>query len=113
MNTATWHEGERALQSRAGIGERMAEIGPRVVRDHMPDQHRGFFAQLPFLIAGSLDAERRPWASVLAASRIRPTRRTCASTRCRSRAIRCATRSHPARRSGCWASSLTRAGAIA
>jgi predicted pyridoxine 5'-phosphate oxidase superfamily flavin-nucleotide-binding protein len=64
---ATWHEGERALQSRAGIGERMAEIGPRVVRDHMPDQHRSFFAQLPFVIAGSLDAERRPWASVLAA----------------------------------------------
>ncbi|CAN7673768.1 pyridoxamine 5'-phosphate oxidase family protein [Variovorax sp. LjRoot84] len=64
---ATWHEGERALQSRAGIGQRMAEIGPRVVRDHMPDQHRSFFAQLPFLIAGSLDAEGRPWASVLAA----------------------------------------------
>jgi len=63
----TWHEGERALQSLAGIGERMAEIGPRVIRDHMPDQHRSFFAQLPFLIAGSLDAEGRPWASVLAA----------------------------------------------
>ncbi|CAN7666846.1 MULTISPECIES: flavin-nucleotide-binding protein [unclassified Variovorax] len=66
-DVATWHEGERALQSRAGIGQRMAEIGPRVVRDHMPDQHRSFFAQLPFLIAGSLDAEGRPWASVLAA----------------------------------------------
>jgi uncharacterized protein len=67
MNTATWHEGERALQSRLGIGERMAEIGARVIRDHMPDQHRSFFAQLPFLVAGSLDAEGRPWASVLAA----------------------------------------------
>ncbi|MBT2321926.1 pyridoxamine 5'-phosphate oxidase family protein [Variovorax paradoxus] len=67
MNAGPWHEGERALQARAGTGERMAEIGPRVLRDHMPDQHRIFFAQLPFLIAGSLDADGRPWASVLAA----------------------------------------------
>lgn len=67
MNTVAWHEGERALQARAGIAERMAEIGPRVLRDHMPDQHRSFFAQLPFLIAGSLDGEGRPSASVLAA----------------------------------------------
>lgn len=65
--TAAWHEGERVLQARAGIAERMAEIGPRVLRDHMPEQHRSFFAQLPFLIAGSLDGEGRPWASVLAA----------------------------------------------
>ncbi|MEJ7687049.1 MAG: pyridoxamine 5'-phosphate oxidase family protein [Variovorax sp.] len=67
MTSDPWHEGERLLQSRAGVGRRMAEIGPRVLRDHMPDQHRSFFAQLPFIVAGSLDAERRPWASVLAA----------------------------------------------
>jgi predicted pyridoxine 5'-phosphate oxidase superfamily flavin-nucleotide-binding protein len=67
MNTPAWHEGERALQARAGIATRMAEIGPRVLRDHMPEQHRSFFAQLPFLIAGSLDEKGRPWASVLAA----------------------------------------------
>ena len=80
MNRApTWHEGERALQARAGIGERMAEIGPRVIRDHMPDQHRSFFAQLPFLVAGSLDAERpalgQRAGGAARASRIRPTRR--------------------------------------
>ncbi|MGK6311308.1 flavin-nucleotide-binding protein [Variovorax sp. DT-64] len=67
MTTRAWHEGERVLQARAGIAERMAEIGPRVLRDHMPEQHRTFFAQLPFLIAGSLDGEGQPWASVLAA----------------------------------------------
>ncbi|KWT87778.1 MULTISPECIES: pyridoxamine 5'-phosphate oxidase family protein [unclassified Variovorax] len=65
---AAWHEGERVLQARVGIAERMAEIGPRVLRDHMPEQHRSFFAQLPFLIAGSLDGEGQPWASVLAAA---------------------------------------------
>ncbi|VTU17250.1 pyridoxamine 5'-phosphate oxidase, FMN-binding family [Variovorax sp. PBL-H6] len=68
MNALAWHEGERMLQARAGIAERMAEIGPRVLRDYMPEQHRSFFAQLPFLVAGSLDGEGRPWASVLAAA---------------------------------------------
>jgi len=71
MNTGTassgWHAGERALQSRAGVANRMAELGSRVLRDHMPEQHRAFFAQLPFLVTGSIDDEDQPWASVLAA----------------------------------------------
>ena len=64
--TSTWHAGERAAQTRAGTAEHMAAIGPKVVRDFMPDQHRAFFEQLPFLVIGSLDAEQRPWASILA-----------------------------------------------
>lgn len=66
-NASPWHEGERAMQARAGVLERMAMFGSRVVRDYMPDQHRTFFAQLPFLITGGLDGEKQPWASVLAA----------------------------------------------
>lgn len=62
-----WHEGERALQARAGTAEKLAEIGPRILRDYMPDQHRTFFAQLPFMVVGSLDDAGQPWASVLAA----------------------------------------------
>ncbi len=62
-----WHSGELAMQSLAGVRERMAELGPRVIRDYMPEQHRNFFAQLPFLITGSLDRAQQPWASVLAA----------------------------------------------
>ena len=67
MTTATeaFHEGEQALQSRAGVRGLMSAIGPRVMRDHMPDQHRTFFAQLPWLIAGSIDAHGQPWASAL------------------------------------------------
>jgi uncharacterized protein len=60
-----FHAGERALQQRAGLRERMAMVGPRVIRDYMPDQHREFFATLPFLVVGSLDADGQPWASVL------------------------------------------------
>ncbi|MDP2868094.1 pyridoxamine 5'-phosphate oxidase family protein [Methyloversatilis sp.] len=60
-----FHDGERALQARAGMQARMAEIGPRAIRDHMPDQHRDFFARLPFLVVGSVDVDGQPWASVL------------------------------------------------
>jgi predicted pyridoxine 5'-phosphate oxidase superfamily flavin-nucleotide-binding protein len=65
MIAAPWHDGEVAAQTRAGTAQHMAEIGPKVLRDIMPDQHRQFFEQLPFLVAGSLDAEGRPWASIV------------------------------------------------
>ncbi|MCR6480037.1 pyridoxamine 5'-phosphate oxidase family protein [Variovorax sp. ZS18.2.2] len=67
MIAAPFHAGERALQLHAGSREQMAVAGPRVIRDYMPDQHREFFAQLPFVVVGSLDANLQPWASVLAA----------------------------------------------
>ena len=66
MIAAPWHTGEVEAQTRAGTAERMAEIGAKVVRDFMPDQHRAFFEQLPFIVVGSLDAEQRPWASIVA-----------------------------------------------
>ena len=61
-----FHAGERALQARAGMRERLAQVGPRVVREAMPDQHRAFFRQLPFVVIGSVDAAGQPWASLLA-----------------------------------------------
>ncbi len=67
MTTTPFHAGELALQRAAGVFERMQEIGPRVIRDHMPEQHREFFEQLPTLLVGSVDARGRPWASMLAA----------------------------------------------
>jgi len=66
MAAATFHAGELALQQRAGSFQRLAEVGPRVIRDHMPDPHREFFGLLPFLLAGTVDARGQPWASVLA-----------------------------------------------
>lgn len=67
MTDPTFHEGERAVQARVGVAERMALMGPRVIRDFMPDQHRAFFAQLPFVMVGLVDEDGQPWASVLAA----------------------------------------------
>lgn len=62
---APFHDGERAVQARAGVRERIAQTGHRGIRDFMPDQHRELFGKLPFLLAGGLDARRRPWASLL------------------------------------------------
>ncbi len=45
----------------------MAAVGRAMIRSAMPEQHRLFFAQLPFVVVGSADADGQPWASVLAA----------------------------------------------
>lgn len=60
-----WHDGERAVQARAGVAEQVERAGGRNIRSFMPDQHRAFFAQLPFLVVGSVDRAGWPWASVL------------------------------------------------
>jgi predicted pyridoxine 5'-phosphate oxidase superfamily flavin-nucleotide-binding protein len=65
MDTSPFHAGEVELQQRAGVHERMAQVGRVFIRDHMPDQHRGFFALLPTLMLGAVDAQGQPWATVL------------------------------------------------
>lgn len=66
LDRQPFHEGECAVQERVGVREKIAGLGQRVFRDFMPDQHREFFRQLPFLIAGTVDAQGQPWATVLA-----------------------------------------------
>lgn len=61
-----WHPGETAIQEQVGVAARMAEVGRRVVRDVMPAQHRAFFAQLPVLVAGSVDGQGDAWATLIA-----------------------------------------------
>ena len=56
-----FHPGERAAQLRAGSSPRGAAI-----RDWMPDQHRAFFAALPFVLTATTDAAGWPVATVLA-----------------------------------------------
>lgn len=61
-----FHAGEQAMQSLVGVREVMEARGRQVIRDHMPDQHRDFFAALPFLVIGALDGRGHPWATVMA-----------------------------------------------
>jgi len=66
VTDATFHPGETALQLRGGSRAQLAEVGPRVIRTFMPQQHRDFFAELPFVLAATVDGSGQPWASVLA-----------------------------------------------
>lgn len=61
-----FHEGEHRIQERVGVRDRAEMQGQRVIRDHLPDQHREFYESLPFLLLGSVDAQGRPWASLVA-----------------------------------------------
>lgn len=61
-----WHAGEQALQRTIGMAERMDALGSKVVRTYMPDQHREFFAQLPFVVLGAVDADGDAWATLRA-----------------------------------------------
>ncbi|WP_248914595.1 pyridoxamine 5'-phosphate oxidase family protein [Pseudomonas moorei] len=65
MDRSPWHAGEKALQTHVGVAERMEVLGRRVIRTEMPDQHRTFYQQLPFMLYGAVDADGNPWASVL------------------------------------------------
>ena len=60
-----FHEGEMRLQESVGAQDRMAEIGRKVVRNFMPDQHRTFFSKLPFVVMGAVDAGGDAWATLI------------------------------------------------
>ncbi|MCW5656226.1 MAG: pyridoxamine 5'-phosphate oxidase family protein [Burkholderiaceae bacterium] len=60
-----YHAGEQALQRRVGWRERLAEVGPHLMRDHMPDPHRELFGRLPFVLLGGMDAAGQPHASMV------------------------------------------------
>jgi hypothetical protein len=65
QTASPWHSGERVLQAKVGVAERMETLGKRVIRDYMPDQHREFYEHLPYLIVGAVDTDGWPWASLL------------------------------------------------
>lgn len=50
---APLHAGELAIQRRLGIDGKTDRAGRRSIRTYMPDQHREFFAQLPFMLVGA------------------------------------------------------------
>jgi ferredoxin-NADP reductase/predicted pyridoxine 5'-phosphate oxidase superfamily flavin-nucleotide-binding protein len=61
-----FHPGEQEIQTRLGVREQIEDIGQRFIRDYLPEEHREFYAGLPFLVVGSVDRAGRPWASLLA-----------------------------------------------
>ena len=60
-----WHAGELAMQRSAGSAEKLATRGHLLLRDHLIDQHRQFYPQLPFIVAGAADGKGDAWATIL------------------------------------------------
>jgi ferredoxin-NADP reductase/predicted pyridoxine 5'-phosphate oxidase superfamily flavin-nucleotide-binding protein len=61
-----WHAGEIILQQKAGVAARMKDVGSRVLRDYLIDQHRQFYPQLPFIVLGTVDGDGSAWATLRA-----------------------------------------------
>jgi predicted pyridoxine 5'-phosphate oxidase superfamily flavin-nucleotide-binding protein len=63
--TSPFHVGEQTIQSLAGVRDRIELRGRAVIRDYMPEQHRTFYAALPFMVVGLADQNGHPWATTL------------------------------------------------
>jgi len=64
-DASPFHIGEQAVQSRLGVRESIEPWARQIVRPFLPDQHRQFYTQLPFVVAAARDHENRPWATLL------------------------------------------------
>ncbi|MFM0142853.1 pyridoxamine 5'-phosphate oxidase family protein [Paraburkholderia sp. RL18-085-BIA-A] len=63
-----FHAGELAVQQRAGVSSQAESMGRRGIRRYLPEQHRRFFAEQPFMVFGGVDAQGQPWATLRAAA---------------------------------------------
>ena len=67
MATASspFHAGEQQVQERLGVRDEIEPWARKVVRGHLPDEHRRFYARLPFVVVAARDGSGRPWATLL------------------------------------------------
>lgn len=54
------------MQQAVGVVEKMDAVGRRVLRDHLIEQHRLFYSQLPFVVLGAVDTSGDVWATIRA-----------------------------------------------
>ena len=66
MDRSPWHNGEDKIHTTLGVTEKMHSLGRRMIRDHMPDQHREFYESLEFVILSALDKNGDIWPFVWA-----------------------------------------------
>ena len=60
-----FHAGEQTVQTQLGVRAEIEPWARKVVRSTLPEQHREFYAELPFLVAAARDADGQPWATLL------------------------------------------------
>src|SRR5215468_8781858 len=63
--SALFHEGERAVQRRAGVERVAAQVG-RNILSFVPPEFAAFLSRQPFVVVASQDEHGRIWASLLA-----------------------------------------------
>ena len=61
-----FHTGEQHVQERLGVRADIEPWARKVVRTYLPEEHRAFYGQLPFLVGAARDVEGRAWATLLA-----------------------------------------------
>lgn len=64
-NLSPFHDGERAVQTLAGVHEEAEKRGQRMLTPDLNPPQREFFRQLPFAITGHVDEFGQPWAGLL------------------------------------------------
>jgi predicted pyridoxine 5'-phosphate oxidase superfamily flavin-nucleotide-binding protein len=62
---ALFHEGERAVQRRAGVERVAAQVG-RNILSFVPPAFAAFLSRQPFVVVASQDEHGRVWASLIA-----------------------------------------------
>jgi len=60
-----FHGGELAIQEKLGVREKVQKYATKMVRPYMPEQHREFFAALPYFFLGTVDEAGMPWAHMV------------------------------------------------
>ncbi|MCG8590086.1 MAG: hypothetical protein MJE66_12415, partial [Proteobacteria bacterium] len=65
LDPSPFHAGEKEVQRRMGVADEIEPWARKVVRPYLPEQHRVFYAELPFLVAAARDVRGRPWATLL------------------------------------------------
>jgi ferredoxin-NADP reductase/predicted pyridoxine 5'-phosphate oxidase superfamily flavin-nucleotide-binding protein len=65
-STSPFHEGEQRIQTKLRVRDEIEPWARQVVHAALPDQHREFYAQLPFLVISARDDHGHPWVTLLA-----------------------------------------------
>src|SRR5438552_2990036 len=63
-HTGVFHEGERAVQRRAGVERVAAQVG-RNIAPSVPPEYAAFLHRQPFVVIASRDGAGRVWASLV------------------------------------------------
>ena len=61
-----FHSGELEVQRRIGVDQQVADIGRRMIRDHLLQQHQDFYRSQHQLLLALVGDHARPWVAMVA-----------------------------------------------